>query len=90
MGRPVLDRTGITGSFDFTFKRSAAPDGTPPPVPGMAPGGPASGTGDPDEAATRLRRAIAESLKGIGLRLDQGRGPVDTIVIDYVEKPSEN
>jgi uncharacterized protein (TIGR03435 family) len=90
MGRPVLDRTGITGSFDFTFKRPAAPAGTPPPVPGLALGGPASGTGHSDEAATSLRHAIAESLTGIGLRLDQGKGPVDTIVIDHAEKPSEN
>ena len=33
---------------------------------------------------------ILKSVQAIGLKLDPGRGPVDTIVIDHVEKPSAN
>jgi uncharacterized protein (TIGR03435 family) len=43
---------------------------------------------DPDVAqAPALQKAIEESL---GLRLEKGKGPVEVIVIDHMEQPSEN
>lgn len=34
--------------------------------------------------------SIVSSLKGVGLNLSPAKGPVETIVIDHVERPSEN
>jgi uncharacterized protein (TIGR03435 family) len=64
--RPVVDRTGLEGSFDFRYEYAPA---------------------EPDSGAIP---AIFPSLKGIGLKLEAARGPVETIVIDAAEKPSAN
>jgi uncharacterized protein (TIGR03435 family) len=66
MGRPVVDRTGLAGDFDFDLKWSTeqATDGAGP--------------------------SIFTALQGIGLRLVSTRGLVEVIVIDRVEKVSEN
>jgi uncharacterized protein (TIGR03435 family) len=72
----VVDRTGLTGSYDFSLQWT--PDNLPPPPPGAeasAPGGPSIFT------------AVQEQL---GLKLDSTRGPVKTLVIDHIERPSEN
>ena len=66
LGRMVLDRTGISGSFDFRFEYQ-------------------SGDERPDVVT-----AILASVQGIGLKLQPSTGPVDTIVIEYAEKPSAN
>ena len=42
--------------------------------------------GKPDAGPT-LFTALAEQL---GLKLDVAKGPVNTLVVDHVEKPSEN
>jgi bla regulator protein BlaR1 len=81
VGRPVIDKTGIIGRFDifveFARERTelAAMRLKGPP--------PASDPTGPPEIFT----AIQEQL---GLRLESGRGPVDTLIIDHIEKPSEN
>ena len=67
--RPVLDRTGLKGSYAFTLK-FAPPQNTNP---------------DPDRPP--FMTALQEQL---GLKLDATRAPVDVLVIDSVERPSEN
>jgi uncharacterized protein (TIGR03435 family) len=89
LGRPVFDRTGLKGSFDFEFKDAAA-DSVTPVVGGLPAGGPKTGELLADDPDARLMYAILMSVNGIGLRLDQGKGPVETIAIDHVEKLSEN
>jgi uncharacterized protein (TIGR03435 family) len=66
--RPVLDRTGLQGSFDFEFR-----------------------TGE-DDAPSEVDResSIVTSLKGVGLQLKTGKGPVEALVIDQAEKPGPN
>ena len=64
--RPVLDQTGLTGSYDFKYQYDA-------------------GDTEPDIASS-----IFASLKALGLNLKAGKGPAETIVIDHVERPSEN
>ena len=72
LGRPVLDRTGLTGNFDVDL--SYTPD-NPTLDASNAPNAPS------------LTTAIREQL---GLRLDQSRAPVDVLVIDRVNPPTEN
>jgi len=83
LGRPVIDRTGLTGHY--TFKLQWTPD------PGQSMGGPlppgVEAPPPPDPNGPSIFTAIQEQL---GLRLESQKGPVDLIVIDRVEKPSEN
>jgi uncharacterized protein (TIGR03435 family) len=81
LDRPVVDRTGLTGRFDFTL--TWTPDETqflsmgvriPPRAPDAA--------GPPG-----LFTAIQEQL---GLKFESTRAPVDVIVIDQIERPSPN
>jgi uncharacterized protein (TIGR03435 family) len=79
--RPVVDQSGLTGRYDFTL--NFTPDaamatfvgGAPPPA------------GDSPDAAPDLFAAFQQQL---GLKLEPTRAPVDVLVIDKVEKPSEN
>jgi uncharacterized protein (TIGR03435 family) len=81
LDRPVVDKTGLTGRWDFTLQWT--PDdsqfgGRGGQVPAPAPG---------VNAPPGLFTAIQEQL---GLRLESQRTPVDALVIDKVEKPSAN
>jgi uncharacterized protein (TIGR03435 family) len=83
--RPIVDKTGIKGYYDFkmVFSRAGLPTvigGTPlrfelGPVPGAEPG--ASGS------SPSIFTAVQEYL-------DSARGPVEVLVIDRVQKPQEN
>src|SRR5688572_10203561 len=72
VSRPVIDRTGLTGRYDYTL--------TWMPEPGIGPPGPPV---DPD--APDVFTAVQEQL---GLKLEAGRGPVEVVVIDRIEKPT--
>lgn len=76
LDRQVIDRTGIDGLFDTTVEFS--PDGTRFATTGAA---------RADSSAPSIFSSMEEQL---GLKLDSGNGPVDILVIDHVEKPSEN
>jgi uncharacterized protein (TIGR03435 family) len=76
LGRPVVDRTGLTGRYDFDLQFS--PDESLFGGVLKAPDVPTK----PD-----LFAAVQQQL---GLKLEATRGPVDTLVIDRVERPSEN
>ena len=73
--RPVIDETGIQGSFDFRFE--ITPDG--PPI-----------TSSRLARSPEVLSSIVTSLHGIGLELKTSKGPVEVVVIDHAEKPSEN
>jgi uncharacterized protein (TIGR03435 family) len=85
VGRPVIDRTGLTSFYDLTLKwaldttGNPAPFGLPAGVMPQAPPPPA----DPD--APNIFTAVQEQL---GLKLEAGRGPVEVVVIDRLEKPT--
>ena len=79
LDRPIIDKTGLKGNFDFTLQWR--PDGTQ--FGGR--GGTLPAAADPDRVD--IFTALQEQL---GLKLDAVRGPGDVMVIDKVEKPSEN
>jgi len=89
LDRIVIDRTGISGIFNFRLQ--FARDQTtskflPPPIPGLAPP-----PNLPDAASEPAGPSIFTAIQDqLGLKLDPGIGPADFIVIERVERPSEN
>jgi uncharacterized protein (TIGR03435 family) len=84
VGRPVVNKTGLDAKYDFKL------EWTPDVGSGEGPGGPPPGieTQPPPKAdGPTLFTALQEQL---GLRLESQKGPVEMIVIDRVEKPTEN
>ena len=83
LGRPGIDKTGITGLFDFHLE--FAPDESTPTLRASPPGTPPAAPSDP--AGPSIFTAIQEQL---GLKLEPAKGPGEFLVIDRVERPSEN
>ena len=89
LGRQVLDHTGLKGNYDLTLKW------TPEQGEGMMMGGPGGpgggprpdGAPPPDASGPSIFTALQEQL---GLKLEATKAPADVLVIDHVEKPSEN
>jgi bla regulator protein blaR1 len=83
--RPAQNKTGLKGLYDI--KLQWMPDSTfgVPPGPGGPVGGPELPPVDP--AGATIFNALQEQL---GLKLDSAKGPVEVLVIDGVQKPSDN
>lgn len=75
VGRVVVDKTGLTGGYDFDLHFSMTPIGQ----------NPAPET--PQEDGPSVFTALKEQL---GLKLETAREPVHFFAIDHVERPSEN
>ncbi len=73
--RKVIDKTGMTGGYDVALKWTPEEDLN---------NGKDSGGAD---AAPPIFTAVQEQL---GLKLQAGKGPVETFVVDHVERPAEN
>jgi uncharacterized protein (TIGR03435 family) len=69
MDLPVVDRTGLEGSFDM--KLQWTPEGSKPDA----------------ESGPTIFTALQEQL---GLRLQAEKTPIEVLVIDRAEKPTEN
>ncbi len=83
-GRDIVDKTGLTGSYDFTLKWA------PVEAAASAMGGPSTGEAGGagiDQGGPSFFTALEEQL---GLKLEPARAPVQVLVIDHVEQPSEN
>jgi uncharacterized protein (TIGR03435 family) len=83
VGRIVVDRTGLTGMYDFNLTWTPDQVGSRPP-----------GAPDPlvngvpiDPNGPSIFTAVQEQL---GLKLDSQKGPVAVLVIDRVEHPVED
>jgi|SRR5689334_21257799 len=79
VGRIVIDRTGLTGTFDIDLRWT--PDAFLDRSQSAAPS-PSSDSNEPP-----LFTAIQEQL---GLKLERTTGPVDVLVIDHFERPTPN
>ncbi len=77
VGRDVFDRTGLAGTFDVELQWT--PDQPQGPDATQPPAGDLNGPS--------IFTAVREQL---GLKLVATRGPVDVLVIDHVERPTEN
>jgi uncharacterized protein (TIGR03435 family) len=85
MDRIVIDKTGIEGKFDFHMEFT--PDQSTTGLNSMrGPNGPLFTPSDPTGGPS-VFTAIQEQL---GLKLEATKGPREFIVVDHVEKPTEN
>jgi uncharacterized protein (TIGR03435 family) len=82
VARAVIDKTGLTAKYDFTLQWT-----------------PDVGTGgaliDAEEDKARAAGLTGPSLfsaiqEQLGLRLTSQKGPIENVVIDRVERPSDN
>lgn len=79
VNRPVVDRTGLEGAYDWTLQWTPDQPRANQPDPGT------SAQVDPDRPS--IFAAIQEQL---GLKLESAKGPVNVLVIDHVERPTED
>jgi uncharacterized protein (TIGR03435 family) len=75
-----VDKTGLQGNYTFTLQWT--PENLAANGGQSAPGATSLGSSGPS-----LFEALQDQL---GLKLELTKAPVDTVVIDYIEQPSEN
>jgi len=75
--RPVIDKTGLTGVYNFSLDFSYQQISVATSAEG----------GAPEPSSPDIFTALQKQL---GLKLEAGRGPVSQLVVDHVERPSEN
>ncbi len=78
--RPVVNDTGIEGSFDVDLTFS--PEFVPPP--------PGSRVGDPPPRQTDAPSIFTALQEQLGLKLEPARGPVDVLIVDAAHMPTPN
>lgn len=81
LGQRVLNATGLDGFYDFALNREEAPA--------------LEREGDPRDKSAIARGAVSSAIpagmeRQLGLKLESARASVDHVVIDHLEKPSEN
>ena len=74
VGRQIVDKTGLKGRFDIHLE--FAPE-VPTPT-------------TPTDATVPVRRSVFEAVQELGLKLEPGKGQIGFLMIDHVERPSEN
>jgi uncharacterized protein (TIGR03435 family) len=85
LDRIVIDKTGLTGLFDFRLEWNRA--ATAALVSSGALNDPNKATPSPDPDSPSIFTALEEQL---GLKLESSKGPVEVLIIDHAEKPSRN
>jgi uncharacterized protein (TIGR03435 family) len=72
LGRPAVDRTGLTGTYDWVMEFIDERDGHVVP---------------PDADGLNFAQALE---KQVGLKLVSTKAPYQFLIVDHVERPSEN
>jgi uncharacterized protein (TIGR03435 family) len=86
MDREVIDRTGTAGRFDIHL--DVTPDDLQPKfVAGRVIDQQPQVQTENADAGPSISAALQQQL---GLKLEKGRGPVPVLVVDHIERPSEN
>jgi len=83
LDRAVLDRTGLSGNFDFMFEWTPQLHGPGTPQEVL----PVAARAHSGQAGSTFQQDLQEQL---GLNLERQEGPVEVLVIDHIEKPREN
>ena len=85
VGRPVVNKTGLSGEYDVELEWTPDSGQAAGPIGGA----PTAGDAPPpvDSSGPSIFTAVQEKL---GLKLEGTKAPVKMIVIDSIEKPSEN
>ena len=81
---PFINKTGLTGTYDYAFRLRPASGGARGGGDG---GGPPSRTERLSQFASDMAIGMEDQL---GIRLDTERIPVELVIVDHVEKPAEN
>jgi uncharacterized protein (TIGR03435 family) len=81
LDKPVVDKTGLAGEFDITLKWT--PDESQFASMGVHVPPPADNPNAPPELFTAIQEQI-------GLKLEVRKTMTKVLVIDHVERPSEN
>lgn len=84
LDRKVVDKTGLEGRYDFTLHWNSDRQGLSAAGPADASQGPAPSS---DSSGPTIFTALQEQL---GLKLESQKGPVETLIIESIAKPSEN
>ena len=84
-GRTVIDKTGLTGNYDFTLELPARQG----PMAMQKPSGSDAAGADsaPEDAGPSIFTLVQDQL---GLKLESTKAPLSVVFIDHVEQPSEN
>jgi uncharacterized protein (TIGR03435 family) len=88
MGRPVLDRTGVAGRFTFSLEYDV--DLVPGANPNRIGPGDMLSRGSGPRNPSEINSLIAEFEKQAGVELKAQNEKVEVLVIEQVERPSEN
>jgi uncharacterized protein (TIGR03435 family) len=75
LARPLVDETGLSGTFDFSTEWTQEFNGPAPP------------NFQPDPSGPTFLEALKDQL---GLKMESKTGSVNILVIDHVEEPSPN
>jgi uncharacterized protein (TIGR03435 family) len=76
LDRPLIDGTGLGGTFDFTFQwRPTDTPAQPAAVP------------NPDDSGPTFLERLKDQL---GLKLESINAPMQSLVIDHIEQPTSN
>ena len=81
LGRPVMERTGLNGNFNYSFVFE----------PTYSPGLPVPSGPRPSYLPPPNTRSIFAALEeDLGLKLEAAREKIDVFVIDRIDRPTEN
>jgi uncharacterized protein (TIGR03435 family) len=69
-GRPVVDKAGLTGNWDYNLEFAQG-------------GSPSNSPGSPSDPAPDLITAVRDQL---GLKMEPKKSPIEVLVIDHIEK----
>jgi uncharacterized protein (TIGR03435 family) len=73
--RPVLDQTSLQGVYDFTLSLSDGQTDATKPI---------------DKKAFFTWPSIFQDVQDLGLKLESSKGLVDLLIVDHMERPSQN
>jgi uncharacterized protein (TIGR03435 family) len=82
MEQPVVDRTGLTDRYDFSLRYTPDPSMRLTNVP--------DAIARPASDADALPDLFTAFQQQLGLKLESTRGPADIVVVDSIERPSDN